>query len=448
MRIDGARLVTFGESRATIDRYTNALAQGDYADAVTAAAACRKELARQHRGRTVAALGTLAAHIRREARRKQLSYAKARWSREDEQVLRRYAQSFVAGRYPSARQAATLCQREIEQRDAANQRRGVLRRTYYGYYAKLLEFARSMGLPYLQRAWEPAERRVLERYVRRLLAGKYKYTRDIAAACTRELAEIDACATKGATGSRQRPARSEEAVYNELTRIVASAKLPRYKAPWTRPELDVLERYARATAKGRYQRWTDAAAAAMKELRSLYKGKGSEVRPAHLAGHRTSDAEQRIRILARRLNLGGPHMQYWTSPEERIFSKWVKLYHKGHHQRREGPLSEFAEGLRRELRGAGFNRRPSACMARLVEGHREIYGASGPTPRRWTAEEDRIVDSWARWYDRHRRTHRLEPYKTATEGLQEDLAKLRSERSICACRLRLLKRHRHLHGLE
>jgi len=440
--------VTFGESRATIDRYTNALAQGDYADAVTAAAACRKELARQYQGRTVAALGTLSAHIRRESRRKQLSYAKARWSREDEQVLRRYAQSFVAGRYPSARQAAALCQREIEQRDGANLRRGVLRRTYYGYYAKLLELARSMGLPCRQRAWEPAERRVLERYVRRLLAGKYKYTRDIAAACARELAEIDACATRRAKGSRQRPARSEKAVYSELTRIVASAKLPRYKAPWTRPELDVLERYARATARGKYRHWNEAAKAAMEDLRGLYDGKGAGIRPARLAGHRPSDAEQQIRGLAHRLNLDGPHMRYWTPPEERIFGKWVKLYHEGHHQRREGPLSEFAEGLRRELRGAGFNRRPSACMARLVEGHRETYGASGPTPRRWTAEEDKVADSWARWYDRHRRTHRLEPYKTATEGLQEDLAKIHSERSLCACRLRLLNRHRHLRGLK
>jgi len=388
----------------------------------------------------------LAGQIRREARRRELAYAKARWGGDDLRVLRRYARSLVAGRYTSARAAAVLCQREVERRSSADRLRGVHRRTFYGYYQKLFELARGMNLPYITRAWTPAERRVLEWYVRRLFAGRYRYTRDAATACAAELAAADQGVQSQA--SRPRSPRSIENVYHELTRLIARARLPRYKGPWTRPELEILERHARATARGKYRHWTEAAEAAVAELSKLYVGPAAHVRPARLAGRRASDAAQQMRLLARRLNLGGPHMRYWTPPEERILKRWVKLYHEGHRPEKRGPVRAVSEGLRDDLRNAGFTRLLSACRYRLIEERRKIYRVAYPSPRRWTPEEDRLADSWARWYDRHRRTHRLEPYKAATEGLQEDLAKIHSERSLYACRLRLLKRHRHLHGLE
>lgn len=445
MRVGGAERVTLAEARAIIDEYVRALAKGDFGDAVKAAGACRNELMRRHHGRQVASLATLTAHIRQGAGMKQLAYAKARWSSDDEEVLRRYARGFVAGRYPSARQAAALCQREIEQRESTDPRRGVLRRTRYGYYAKLLELARDMNLPYIHRAWTPAERRVLNQYARRLFAGTYRYTRDAAAECAVELVKVGRHVRT--PNSRPRPPRSTQAVYHELTVIAAKSRLPRYKAHWTRPELDILERYARSTAQGKYRHWNEAAAAAMKELRELYVGKGTGIRPARLAGHRASDAEQQIRVLARGLNLGGPRMRYWTRPEERILRKWVKVYHEGHRPGKRGPIRALSEGLRDELRSAGFTRVLSACSYRLIEERRKVYRVAYPSPRRWMPTEDKVADSWARWYDRHRRTHRLEPYKAATEGLQEDLAKIGSDRSLCACGLRLLKRHRLLHGL-
>ena len=434
--------VALVEAQPTIGKFVRALAQGDYPDARVAAAACRAALRRTHRRRTVAALGTLTAHILREARPMKLAYAKARWSSDDERIVRRYARGFVSGQFASARKAAARCQQEAETRG----RRGAHRRSFYCYYWKLLALARSMDLPYIHRVWRPAERRVLERYMRRLLAGKFRYTRDAAAACTQELAELDSRATDRTAGSRRRPPRRNKAVYAELARMVAQIGLPRYKGAWTKSELEILERYARATERGEYRRWTDAADAAMSELHKLY-ARGGDHRVTRLAGRRKSDVAQQMWVLARRLHLSGPHTQRWTPPEERILRKWVKLYHEGHQPGRRGPIRAVSEGLRDELRNAGFTRLPSACRCRLTEGRRKLYRVAYPSPRRWTAEEDKVSDSWARWYDRHRRIHRLEPYKTATEGLQEDLAKIDSERSLCACRLRLLKRHRRLHRL-
>ena len=439
--------VTLEEARPTIGLYVRALARGEYPGAEAAATACRVELRRIHRRRSVAAVGTLTDHIRQEARPLKLAYAKARWNADDERVVRRYARGFVAGQYASALKAAALCRREVERHSLRDKRRGTHRRPFYGYYWKLLAFARSMNLPYVHRAWTPAERRVLRKYVRRLFAGRFQFTRDAAAACALELAE-PGCQIE-TPGSRPRSRRGTKNVYHELTRMVSQARLPRYKGAWTRPELEVLERYARATERGDYRRWTDAAEAATKELRKLYVGggKGGVHRATRLAGRRTSDAVQQMRVLARRLHLGGPHTQRWTPPEERILRKWVKLYHEGHQPGRRGPIRAVSEGLRDELRNAGFTRLLSACRYRLIEGRRKVHGIAYPSPRRWTPEEDKVADSWARWYGRNRRTRRLEPYKAATEGLQEDLAKMNSDRSLQACQLRLLKLHRRLHGL-
>jgi hypothetical protein len=371
------------------------------------------------------------------------------WAAAEDRVVRRYARAFLAGRYPSAREATAACLREVTERSSHTKGTRIPSHTFHGFYERLLSVARDLGMPYLHLAWTPDERRALLRYSRMLFTGHFRYTRDAASACRQRLAELGRRVENPPDGSRRRPPRSDKAVYHELTRMVAQAGLPRHKAPWTKPELEILERYARATERGKFKRWNDAAEASMTELKRLYArvGTDSTQRAAKLAGRRASDAEQQIRVLAKRLHLGGPHTQRWTPPEERILRKWVKLYHEGHQPGRRGPIRAVSEGLRDELRNAGFTRLLSACRYRLIEGRRKVYGIAYPPPRRWTPEEDKVADSWARWYDRNRRTRRLEPYKTATEGLQEDLAKMHSDRSLFACRLRLLKRHRRLHGL-
>jgi len=447
---DRTRRLTVEETRPAIDHYVHALARGDYPCAEAAAKACRAELCRLHRRRPVLSVFTLTDYIREQARPLHLSYAKARWSPEDERVVRRYARALVRGQYTSGRRAAADCQHKVEQLGLRTKRATEPRRPFYGYYWKLRALAQDVGMPYVKLPWTRDEKRILDRYVRRLFAGRYRRTLDAAEPCARELAGLRRTPRKGAdvVNDRVRP-RGTRTVYRELTHRVARLHLPRYKAEWTPPELSILEKCARRVGQGVYPSWKEAARASWGELKELYSSIGRKS-AAHTAGLRGRDLpaiEQRLCLLSRQLSLRGPRNKFWSAAEQRVLDRWVRLYHRNRAKMRQGSLHDAANGLCNELRGLGSRRRLTACRDKLLVVSRTLYGPVGPSPRPWAAAEDRVCDSWVRWYDHHRRTRRLQPLTESTVGMQEELDRMGSNRSLNACKLRLLSRHKRLLGL-
>jgi hypothetical protein len=262
--------------------------------------------------------------------------------------------------------AAQACYGELPARIRA-------RRASYSIYHLVLKLARRRGLKRLKRLPDKHEAGVLDRYVRALHEGRYKYVPMAAPDC---LAELDRLHRKRPDADMVCP-RSLSWVTGALYKRSEALGLPRYRNLLTPTERRLVERFARKVDRGELPNWLTAARGCLAEIRRRY-AHPLQLRPGgphRLTSHSIYTVHDSIRELAHRLKLRGPRCIRWSAPEMKLLKDWLRWYSRHRPVRRLQPLKQASEGLHEDLAEMGSNRATSACRGQLLKYFRLHGGA-------------------------------------------------------------------------
>jgi hypothetical protein len=219
--------------------------------------------------------------------------------------------------------------------------------------------------------------RIIDRYVRALYEGRYRFARAAAAACADELAGMSRRAELGV--ARRRRPRSVVAVHDVLSRRASSFRLPRYKTDLSPEELALIERYARGVERGEYRSWAEAARACSSELQQVYAAaaRRSPLPLRRVSGHSPATVLIRMLGLSRQLGLRGPRQHLWSAAEIKVLDSWLRWYERRRGDRRQtGLLRQATEGLQEDIENLGSHRTLSACECKLLFWRRRLHGVA------------------------------------------------------------------------
>jgi len=331
-----------------IDRFARALAAGKYRSAGEAAPDCRRELDDLRRSNPALPQRTLVS-IRRfmgaQCKALGLGYALSYWTKDERLLAKRYAKKFVAGRFPSLREAGRACLRELTDELGT-------KRTLEGTCWHMSRALRAMGVPARDERWTKSDLKVLDRHLRMLRCGRPWTVRDMAAECSR------------AVGGRHSP----EAIRGRVKPMLRELGLPRYHGFSEPFEREIIERHAREAAAGGPEAWHAAGDACHKELEAEY-ARRAQTTPGGASADYGRTPERTFREVLRvaaRLGLRTPRDQRrWSEEEVRMCESWRRWYQGHRANRRTSALTVAAQGLVDELADKGFHRTFAACHTRL-----------------------------------------------------------------------------------
>jgi hypothetical protein len=171
----------FGPTETTIiARFSRALARNEYPNGTSAAAECSRAYVRagiNHRR----SLAVLAVRINAGARTMGWIPVHRPWSASGTRVIDRYAWALVSGEYPSIAAAVRACQESLKRA------REFGSRTEAGLARKLRAEAMRRGQPQSRPRWKRNELRVVDKFARACIQGKYPNAAAAAAGCRRAL---------------------------------------------------------------------------------------------------------------------------------------------------------------------------------------------------------------------------------------------------------------------
>jgi len=413
------------EELKVVDRYVAAVRAGTYDFMLHAARDCRRDLERlgTPRRTTGAVFQRLGAHTRASG----LRTYRAPWTSQEKSVLRRHARAIVAHRYPGVAKAAVDCCAELESLRRRDPSLSALR-SADGIRKTLGEMARAAGWSLTGSRLTAEENRLLDRYVTAIERGRQPGIRAAARACLEDFERLRAgrpcmfpkkLATLQAYIWRRWRDRNQPLV-----------------SQWSDDEDAVVDRYVKAVVAGRYENASQAAANCQSEI--AVRSPGSKRRTQRAIA-------TRICQKAARLGRPRPYID-WTAEEEAIVTRFAQDLVAG----RFGCVAEAVGPCRLALHSRGIRlggrkglspgtvawRSAPAVRGRLHIRAREL-GRRWPSNRRWSAEERLLLNQWVKWYAKYRGVHRLRPLTEAAIGLQDDLAKMGSVRTLGTCKGRL-----------
>jgi hypothetical protein len=475
------------EEARVVDRFVQALMRGEYESADGALPECYSALIQlwahsRLNGRRLpartrrAVLGRIIerAHAAGRPRRR------VRLSAEEHRLVDRYARGLLAGRFESVADAARACLREHERVRLRLAVPPPLRR-FNGIQQALGIAVRRLGAPPRIDRWTPAELRVVKRCARGVANGRYKRLIEAVRVCRAELTDRHTlnstraricrhAAELGWQGVFTPWTEEENRIAGRFAEAVNSGRYPRCAAAtddclralkaagmrdrtradvfqklvretlrrgrklkctrWNKKELAVLEPYARRLAAGEYR----SGATASRDCRRALARAG-------FRSHSYFGVRLRVLRVARELGRQDVHLA-WTDKEKAKIDRVARDYAAGKYPNIVA-ATEVAIRRLRDVRHGNPRKYSSVAPKVLARAHelgRPKYW------RLWSGTENEISRSWLRWYIRYHDVRRMAPFKTASEGLQEDLEKTGNVRSIGACRYRLGKLYRFGHG--
>jgi hypothetical protein len=239
-----------------------------------------------------------------------------RWSPEEDRHLQRYARAVIAGRFRNVREAARAllaARSDLAARhpDAAGWRAA---RTLFAVEQRIRARTRKLGRPVVNVQIRPDEARLYDRYARDLAAGRFASTPQAALACRAELERRgEPGGPVDAAQSRRLYHRVRRQIYYRARSLDRKGGRPR----WSAGEMQVVERYARAVAAGRYGTLKEAAAR-LHEVLSRRPGG-----PA--AGRRSrQSALVKLEACARRYGRRVTRYPFWSPEESRIVTGYAR----------------------------------------------------------------------------------------------------------------------------
>jgi len=169
------------------------------------------------------------------------------WTKPEASLLDRYAGALAEGRYPSARAAVPLLQRELAELHGPG-KGGPKARGYDGVMHKLLARSRELGRHALKLVdFAPEEERVIDAYAGAFQKGRYPSVQAAVRACRQEFARL----------RRRRPrpgwlavSRSFNSIATRLLEVVHERGVGPLRPRVSRPEQDKIDGYVRRVLAG------------------------------------------------------------------------------------------------------------------------------------------------------------------------------------------------------
>ena len=432
------------EEDELIDGHVRALADGRYPNRTAAARACARDIKRlyvslrardpnHHLATRERPFDSLVQRLVVRSKALGLKWTSTFLTPSEERVIDRYVRALVNGRYHDSAEAARVCMSELRGNTDAG-RLGTMK--FRGVWRRIYNRASRLNRPWAKRLWSKEDSRVVERYARAVVAGRYSTALLAAQACREEL--------RRARGLR-RPARPLRAVLARLLGLTRAMGLEKYPR-WTKAEREVLDRYLRALYAGSFPHVRPAAEACAAEMRRLLGRAGKGTGDTHSGGRHTVGAVFHAMIHAS-MRLRLPRWRgALASLEGRLYEKYARATAAGQYADALQAAVACQDEVSRIYSRVGA-RNPlhvQKVAPRLLAATQQgIVHAAARLKlqypgRRWQPAEERIFDGWLRWYSRYRRVRRLQPLVQAANGLCDDLAKAGYRRTPRACRSRLM----------
>ena len=333
-----------------VTRFARSLAEGKYRSSGEAALDCARELEALRQlnpSHPQRSLNKVRVLLRKQCKALGLGYALSFWSPDELRMAKRYAKKFLAGRFPTIRDAGRECRQKLADELGRE-------RTLEGTCWHMARAIRAMGVPAREQQWTKADLEVLDRHVRMLHCGRQWTVTDMAGECSRAL------------DGRHSPG----AIRDRVKLTIRQIGLPRFHGFSEPFERELIEQYARKAAAGELGSWHAAGEACHLEIEAEY-ARRAQTAPQGASsdyGRTVERTCRELRRLANKLGLRTPQdHRPWSEEENRMFESWRRWY-KGHKRnRRNSPLTQAALGLQDDLAEKGFLRTLGACRNRLGE---------------------------------------------------------------------------------
>ncbi len=175
-----------------VQRYAAAVAAGRYPDVRAASGACRADLERLYRRakgverwpagwRTENSISIRIAELSRALGRPR---AHNQVTPDETPVIERYVTDLACGRFESVVAASWACAKEV---NGLRRGHGLEPRRQASIHVSLLDRLHERGIPLCRLGWTEAEERIVDRFARAFLAGKYPSRKAAVATCVQEL---------------------------------------------------------------------------------------------------------------------------------------------------------------------------------------------------------------------------------------------------------------------
>ena len=253
-------------------------------------------------------------------------------------IMRRYAKAVVDGRYPNVVAALPDIRADLPDKRSAD---CIARR--------VRELARELGWSPAHARWSDAERGIVERFAKAVVAGVYAGSSAAVDDC---LAALRAAVMRG---------RSPDEVRNRLRRCLRGLGWMPGNARWSAAELEVVNHFARRVAEGELR-----ATAAAEPCRQALKKAGFPLRAPNDVVHRLNAG---ARILSRRRR-----RPRWSEAENKACDSWIDWYDRHRTVRRYRPRTVAIDGLLEDTQRIGSQRTRPACAAHLRIRRLRKYG--------------------------------------------------------------------------
>jgi hypothetical protein len=288
------------------------------------------------------------------------------WDRAETAVLARYVRALMEGRFRDTWSAARACLRAL----ARLRRPGAaVCRTPKAVRDRLVLLARRLGWSQSATRWLPQERRVLARYVRALVIGRYASAALAAKECAAELDQLHR-RLRRESGARGFFPRKVGTIANYLHRWSRDRGRP-VAADWTEAEVRVIRRHAQRLASGEHGDGRAAAQACLLDLQALRRRQWRLFR--HIRPRAKTSVSRQLRVFAHETGERWPKSA-WSIEELRACQRWLRWYERHRRARRLRPWATAAEGLQQELEQMHSRRSIEACAARIWKERRRRLG--------------------------------------------------------------------------
>ena len=286
------------------------------------------------------------------------------WTPEEGRVIDRFAHAIVEGRYRNVKEAMPECRRALSLVAPA------IGRTDMAVAWKLLCRAYDFGLPRRKHLWSREESRLMQRHVSAMVRGEYPDTGTTVSYIKRDL-------VKAGLGVQHPDKEFKRRVRDSASKMGLKLAPPRLG----RAEAAVIGRFSRALARNEYASGESAA----EECRRACARAG-------IACHR-SPARLAVLIRARSRTMGWvPAQRPWTASGARVIDRCAQALVSGEYP----SIAAAVHGCEEALRRAGEFENRTAAGLYITLRARAIRRGLSPLRPRWTPDEKRIVDRFAR----------------------------------------------------
>lgn len=276
--------------------------------------------------------------------------------------------------------------------------------------------------------------RIVDRYARRVVSGRYPHAKAAVPKCRAELGRFRD--------------RTPEAVHRALLLRARELGRPRILVRWTAAERNLLDRFARAVADGRAKTAREAGRQCRESISRLHRrwpGRYADVpdRSVHTIQH-----EIWPRVAKLRLRWFNSH---WLKQELELVDRYARLAIEHRYPDTRAAARACCRAISRlhvsrDRRRTGRSQRVevrtlAAVYDQIFTRTRELAPYRLPH-RRWIAAEIRVARRWARKYDRHLRGRLRMNRETMTQLMQAELDRKGYYRTVPACAHEIFRRYR------